>query len=293
MARTVSDIKKEMTDVFVANTNVQAAYGLTPGKTFEEEFSVASIESILFYCLAFGLFVIYSFFDLFKKEIDQQIIDYTHPTLLLFANKMRLFQFGDMLIAETDKYDNTGLTDAQITARRVIKYSSAVEQDFTNGRFGIRMKVAGEDAGGNRIALPAPELTAARAYAKRFMPPGTYHEVTSTNADYLKLVLRVYYNPLVLNNQGQRLDGTVTDPLQDAIKEHLKNLPFNGRFNLTALADAMQEVEGINDPRIISAQTKYGLLPYADVADEIIPDSGYLKIYDPLTELTINWIASV
>lgn len=289
MARTVTEIKKEMTDAFVANTAVRNTYGLTPGRSFEEEFSVASIESILFHCLAFGLFVIYSFFDLFKQEIDTSIINYTHPTLVWFAEKIKTFQYGDAPVAETDYYDNTGLTDAQIEVKRVIKYAAAIEQNFSNGRVGVRIKVAGEDVSGNRVKLPNAERDAAREFLKIFKPAGTYCELTTDDPDYLKLSLKIYYNPLVLNNQGQRLDGTDFTPLQTAISNHLKNLPFNGRFNLTSLVDAMQAVDGIEDPRILSAQTKYAALPYADVVDEVIPDAGYLKIYDN-ADLTITWI---
>lgn len=280
-----------MTDAFIGNPDVISAYGLTPGKTFEEEFSPASIESILFYCAAFGLFVIYSLFDLFKTEVDTAIINYTHPTLTWFAEKIKTFQYGDAVVPEKDYYDNTGLTDAQIEVKKVIKYAAAIEQDFSNGRFGVRIKAAGEDGSGNRVKLPDAERDAAREFLKIFKPAGTYCELTTDDPDYLKLSLKIYYNPLVLNNQGQRLDGTNATPLQTAINNHLKNLPFNGRFNLTALVDAMQGVDGVSDPRIISAQTKYAANPYTDVIDERIPYSGYLKIYDQNTDLTIQWIA--
>jgi len=290
MAKTVTEIKKSITDVFISNTDIQTAYALTPGKTFEEEFSPASIESIIFYSVAFVMFVLYSFFDLFKAEINTDIVNYTHPTLKKYADKIKTFQYGDTPIAETDVYDNTGLTDTEIQARRVIKYSAAIEQAFSNGRFGVRIKVAGENGSGERIQLPVPELTAARAFLPRFKGPGVYCEVTSDDADRLKLDLKVYYNPLVLNSLGQRLDGVNNVPLQDAIDVFLKNLPFNGRFNLTKLVDAMQAVDGIVDPVILSAQTRYAALSWTVVVDEVIPDSAYLKIYDP-ADLTIIWIA--
>jgi len=291
MGKTVAEIKKQMTDAFISNQSVIDAYSLTSGKTFEDEFSTASIESIIFYCVAFGMYVIYSFFDLFKMEIDTAITNYTHPSLTMFAEKMKTFQYGDNVVAGKDYYNNTGMTDAQIEAKKVIKYAAALEQSFSNGRFGVRIKVAGQDGGGNRMQLPTTEYNAAKAFLKIFKPGGTYCELTTDDADYLKLQLRVYYNPLVLNNLGQRLDGTDNEPLQKAIDKNLKNLPFNGRFNLTALTDAMQAVEGIADPRILVAQTKYAALPYSNVVDEVVPDAGYLKIYDLVNDLQIEWIA--
>lgn len=290
MSKTVSQIKKEMTDVFIQNESVIAAYGLQPEKTFEDEFSTASIESIVFYCLAYGLFILYAVFDLFRSEIDEQIRSYTHPTLKFYADKIKTFQYGDDVIAGTSNYDNIGLTDEQINNKKVVKYAAAIEQVFTNGRFGIRLKVAGEDGNGSRIELPADQFNAAKSFLPIFKSAGVYAELSTGPADYLKLQLRVYYNPLVLNGTGQRLDGSDNEPLQKAIEAFTKDLPFNGRFNMTALIDAMQTVDGILDPRIISAQTKYGSLPYSDVVDEVIPDAGYLKIYAP-GDLTIEWVA--
>lgn len=289
--KTVAEIKKSMTDVFISNDAVKTAYGLTPGKTFEDEFSPASIESIIFHAVAFAMFVLYSFFEIFKTEINQAIIDYTHPTLHWSSEKIKTFQFGDDVVPETDYYDNTGLTDEEIAQRRVIKYAKAVEQNFSNGRFGVRIKVAGEDAAGERIQLPIDQLTAARSFwnLPHVKPAGVYTEITSDDADRLKLSVRAYYNPRILNSLGQRLDGTNNTPLQNAIDAFLKNLPFNGRFNLTRLQDAMQAVEGISDPRILDAQTRYAALPWTGVVDESIPDSGYLKIYDT-TDLIIEWL---
>lgn len=291
MSKTVTEIKKSMTDVFISDASVIAVYNLQPGKTFEDEFSTTSVESIIFYAVAFCAFVIYSFFDLFKTEINTNITNYTHPTLPFYAERIKAFQFGDNPVPEKDYYDNTGLTDAQIEAKKVIKYASAVEQVFSNQRFGVRLKVAGEDAGGARIKLPLVQYTAALAFMPRFKGGGVYMEMTTDDADYLKLSLKVYYNPLVLDNTGQRLDGTDNTPLQTAIDNHLKNLPFNGVFNLTAFVDAMQAVDGISDPRILSAQTKYAALPYINVIDEVVPDAGYLKIYNSVADLLIQWEA--
>jgi len=290
MAKTIAEIKKSITDVFIQNDAVKTLYVLDDGKTFEDQFSVTSVESIIFYAVAFGMFILYSFVDLFKIETDDKIKNYTHPTLEFYAQKIKTFQYGRSLVAGKDYYDNTGLTDEQIAAEQVIKYAAAQEQDFSNDKFGVRLKVAGEDANGVRIKLPDVQYTAALAFLPRFKYAGVYTEMTTDDADYLKLSLRVYYNPLVLNELGQRLDGTDNLPLQTAINNHLKNLPFNGKLNLTALTDAMQLVEGIEDPRILSAQSKYAALPYSDVIDEVTPDAGYLKIYDD-SDLNIEWIA--
>lgn len=251
--------------------------------------SRVAVWKILFYAVAYGCFLIDTVLDLFRAETDNKIKLLKPATLTWYAEKIKTFQYGDSTVPETDYYDNTGLTDEQIEDKKVIKYAAAIEQVFTNGRFGIRLKVAGE-AAGVRIKLPDVQRDAAREFFKLFRFAGVWSELTTDDADYLKLRLRIYYNPLVLNGLGQRLDGADATPLQNAIDTHLKNLPFNGRFNLTSLVDAMQKVDGIVDPRIVSAQTKYAALAFAEVIDEVIPDAGYLKIYNPVTDLIIEWI---
>ena len=251
--------------------------------------STMATWKVIFWACAFCAHLVESFVDLFRKETDDKINQQKTPTLPWWANMAETFQFGDNLVPEMDFYDNTGLTEADIAAKKVVKYAAAIEQFFANGKFGIRLKLAGEDAGGNRIKLPDAQLLAFAEFGHRVYPGGVYREYTTGDADHLKLSLRVYYNPLVLDVDGKRLDGNNDTSLQDAINSFLKNLPFNGRFNLTQLVDAMQKVDGVVDPRIISAQTKYAALAYTDVVDEIVPDAAYLKLYSP-TDLTINWI---
>lgn len=254
--------------------------------------SKVAIWKIIFYAVAYAVFVIDSLFDLFRVETDEKIKLLKPGTLMWYADKIKTFEYGETLAFESDYYNNGALTDAEVEAKKIIQYSAAIEQQFSNGRYGVRIKVAGE-SGGELVQLDTAQvggLAAAREFVKRFKYAGVYVETTSDDADYLKLSLRVYYDALVLNSAGQRLDGTSNTPLQDAIDDHLKNLPFNGRFNLTSLVDAMQAVQGVVDPRILSAQTKYAALPYTDVVDEMIPDAGYLKIYNSGTDLSIVWL---
>ncbi len=253
--------------------------------------SRVAIWKIIFWAAAYGAYLIAVVLDLFRIETDDKIKRLKPHTLKWWAEKAMTFQYGDNLVPEKDYYDNTGLTETEIKQRQVVKYAAAIEQFFSNGEFGIRLKLAGEDGSGARIALTTPQLDAFKEFLARYRHAGVYREATTDDADHLKLVLRVYYNPLVLTNTGARIDGFSATPLQDAIDAHTKNLPFNGRFNLTALVDAMQAVDGVSDPRILSAQTQYAALPYTNVNDEVIPDAGYLKIYDLNTDLTITWIA--
>ena len=52
MARTIQEIRRSISEAFIADPTIQAGYKLAPGKTFEEQFSKVSLEAILFWVFA-------------------------------------------------------------------------------------------------------------------------------------------------------------------------------------------------------------------------------------------------
>ena len=52
MARTSTEIKASIAANFISRPEIIAKYGLIPGQTFDEQFSTASFENILFDCIA-------------------------------------------------------------------------------------------------------------------------------------------------------------------------------------------------------------------------------------------------
>ena len=55
MARTIKEIKKQMTDAFMADADIRDMYGFKEGDTFEGSFSAVSLESILMYIVFNGI----------------------------------------------------------------------------------------------------------------------------------------------------------------------------------------------------------------------------------------------
>jgi hypothetical protein len=149
------------------------------------------------------------------------------------------------------------------------------------------MKVA--KLGTDLEPLAAGELTAFRAYMARVKDAGVSLQIDSLVADKLKLELDVYYNPLILNSIGQRIDGSDLEPVKNAITKYLQNLPFNGVFVLTYLVDELQKVDGVTIPKVKVAQAKYGLFPFTSINELYQPDSGYLRFEVP-GDLVLNYI---
>ncbi len=282
MAQTISQIKKEMTDSFVGNSSIASLYGLTTGQTFDQQFSSVSIESILFDIVSFCVWGLQKLFDAHREEVKTIIYNENPHRPPWYVTMALAFQFGRSLVTDEDYYDNTGLTEAQIETEKIVKYAAAVE--VTKG---MRIK-ANRIVSGDLAPLTGPQLTSFTAYMNRIKDAGVRLYVSSSAPDSLKLNLDIYYNALVLDSAGARLDGTSTTPIPDAIDAFLKNQPFNGLFILDLLISELKKVDGVIIPNVVLAQARYGALPYQTFDVEYLPDGGYLRIVVP-ADLVVNY----
>ena len=221
--------------------------------------------------------------DLHKQEV-LDILNAMKPHREEWYEQISLlFQFGHSLVPNETYYDNAGLSDADIEAARIIKYSAAVPV-----RKGLRIKIATE-SGGDLAQITAPQQAAFEEYMSRVKDAGVKLYFTNQVADDLKLEYDIYYDPLVFNADGERLDGNGNETVQDAIKAFLKQMDFNGKFVPALLTKSLYDVEGIKIPVLKVAQYRYGVLPFTDIGLECTPDAGYLRIANP-SDLTINFI---
>jgi len=281
MARTINEIYNEIGDWFVSFEPVQFMYGLDENKTFAEQFSPVSLEAIIFARVAFAIWTLEMLFDLHKSEVNEIIATMKPHTARWYATKAKLFQYGDNLIQDSDQYDNTGKTDEEIEASKIVAYSAVVEVENK-----LLIKVAKES--GDLSPLDDNEKQAFVEYLSRIKDAGVQVDIISEVADNLRLSIDIYYNPLVLDGSGQRLDGTNNAPVPDAINTYLKNLPFNGELVIAFLQDALQVVEGVVIPNINGASYQYGDLDYEIISVKYQPYAGYMRVTDE--NLTINYI---
>jgi hypothetical protein len=280
MAQTLEEIQNEM---LAAKEAEPALDGFTSTST-------TAIWLLWIYQFSRAVLSIQKRFDLFIVQVRTIIFNLKPGTPRWYVNKAKEFQYGFNLVPEQDYYDNTGVAANVVTASKIIAHASFTEEPS------IRMKVA-KKVGDNLAKLSPTELQAFIAYVRRYKYAGvdlrdvdTVNNlpatITSTEADNLKLSLRIKYNALVLNSAGARLDGADASPVVTAIKNYLQNLDFNGVFSKQKLVDNIQKVEGVNDLNVDSVQSKYGALPFTSINISFIPDSGYLVI-DEINDLNI------
>ncbi|RXK57577.1 nucleotidyltransferase [Lacibacter luteus] len=280
MARTIAEIHNEI----IAAVQADATLGAELTST-----SRVSKWRTWSYIVSFAIWVHEKLFDLFKQEVSETIATLKPHTAKWYASKALAYQHGFPLKEDSDQFDNTGYTDTQIEESRVVAYAAVVEQTDQYGRVFLRIKLARIN-GGDLAPLTAPQLAGVQEYFARIKDAGVKLVIESIAADSIKMNWRIYYDPLILDSTGSRTDGTAADVVKNAIKDYLKNLPFNGVYVLQYHIDALQQVEGITIPIIDLAQTKYGLLPFTNVNVKTTPDSGYLRFADD-ADLNITYIA--
>jgi hypothetical protein len=281
MARSIADIKKEITDRFMLDEVLQQRYGFAPGAAFDATFSRVSVESLLFYIIATAIWTLEKLFDLHRSEVSNIIDELKPHSLRWYVNKAKAFMLGYALVTDSDYYDIAGLTDEQITAAQVVKYAAAVEKAAV-----VYLKVAG-DAGGEPTPLPAQQKEGFEAYIKEVKDAGVAVEVVNEPAEHFRLTMTVYYDPMVMDSAGMAFNGTT--PVQDIIKNFIKNLPFNGEYRNVALVDALQAIEGVVIPELHKVETSRNGQAWEQVDAKVNPYSGYYKIYDD-ADLNITFI---
>jgi len=283
---TIAEFKRLMTDSYTGDDIIIETYGLSPGLTFEDQFSAVSLENIIFSDVATAMFVMQELFDRFKIDISEILNAQLPGTINWYAYKAMLFQFGMELHPETDFYDNTGLTAGQIAAMRVVHYAAAVE---ARDKSILYVKIATDDLNGIRQPLSSAQLIAFKQYLNNVQYAGVRISVINDPPDEMRLVIDIYYDPLVLDETGRRLDGTANTPVQDAIRNHLKNLPFNGTYTNQGLVDTLQVIDGVLIAEIKSAASRFGVFTeFTEINAREVAHAGYYQISD--ANLILNFI---
>jgi hypothetical protein len=236
------------------------------------------------YIIAVCQWTIENLFDQFTAAVNAIIAKMRPHTLQWYATIAKQFQYGCVLPPDTDTYDNSALTAAQVAATQIVAFAACAEIGTA-----LRLKVA-KLSGTTLVPLdPVAELPPFAAYMALVKDAGVPLNITSGNPDRLVLSLTVYYDPLVLSASGQRLDTTDNTPVEDAITNYINNLPFNGLYINTKLGDAVEAVSGVYTYGGLTAQAMYGAEPLTAISLAYTPDAGYMSL-DIVNDLTLTFV---
>jgi hypothetical protein len=267
MARSIGVIQKEMLDAITADENL---VGLNSQ-------SKVSIFRLIVFIVAFSIWVLENLFDTHKKEVDDIIEAKMPHRPSWYRTKALAFQYGFALIVDTDKYDNTGFTEDQVLESKIIKYAAV-----TPSAGQILIKIATEAAGVLAPITPGQKASF-EAYILEIADCGVKYLIVNHLPDILLLNMQIYRDPLVLDSSGMSiLNGNY--PVQDAINEYMKELPFNGELVLAHLIDKLQNAEGVVIPHLVNAESQaidINTNIYNDpepINVKTIPVSGYFTV---------------
>jgi hypothetical protein len=272
MARSIREIQAA---IIAAKTAEPTLSGLTSS-------SNVAIWLLWTYVVAVCQWTLENLFDAHKNEVNEIIAAQKPHTLQWYVTKAKEFQYGVSLPADKDVYDLVPPSDPSVL---VVKFAAAVELINL-----VRIKAA-RLSGGILAPLTGVQLTAFSAYMSRVKDAGVRLQVTSGDPDNLQLALAIFYDPLVLNAVGARLDGSSASPVKDAVNAFLENLPFNGLFVLNNLIAALQAIDGVRIGEIVSAQANYGMTSYVPITYEYLPDAGYMILDATYFDTNISYTA--
>lgn len=280
MARTITEIQEQ---IIIEKDR-------SPGLESLNSTSKTAIWRLWTYVTATAIWALENLFDLHKKEVDKLLLTKKPHNLIWYKAKAEAFQFGMELKAGSDCYDNTGVDHLKVAQSRIVKHV-AIFENKTNGW--MRLKAA-KEVNGELQALSRTEpdeLGALNRYMQLIKDAGVKLIVDSLPPDRLKMHIDIYYDAMVLDAGGGRLDGGSVKPVHDTIKAYLRSLPFNGAFVLATLTDRLQETTGVVIPQIRHVSVSYGSRKDVCIPVRYIPDGGYLRIYKE-DDLKINYIPS-
>lgn len=248
MARTISDIKKSMTDQFMSDAVLLEKYGIKSGDSFDAKFSKVSLENILFSIVAAAIYAVESMMDFFKADVEKRISESIVASIPWYHQICLEYQHGDELIFdETTKEFKYAVED---DSKRVIKYASV-----RDNAAGVDILVSADDNGKPK-ALSDDVLTVFKQYLNARKPAGVLVNVRSYDPDILRLKIRVQFDAMVLNSDGSLISNPAVFPVEQAIQGYISGIVYGGIFNKTRLVDAVQNAAGVDDVVLDEVMTR-------------------------------------
>lgn len=277
MSRTIKQIYDDM---ITEKETFSSLSSLVPNPDTSQTFlsdlttmSKVAVWRLLFWVVAVAIWSHEQIFDIHKAEIEARANELITGTLRWYRDQALRFQYGDALIWDSTNL-KFGYADGS-TGPKIVSNASVLEVGAQ-----LRIKIAKDDGSGGLEPLSVGEATAFESYINSIKFAGTNISITNISADKLKLEIIINYDPLILTSTGELILTPGTFPVEDAINNYIKGLPFDGTFNRNALIDVIQAVNGVIDPEILSTEATTGSNPYAPTGQNYVADAGYMVI-DP------------
>ncbi|MBV7268358.1 hypothetical protein [Winogradskyella luteola] len=302
MSRSINEIQDVMLNAIGDADELDTLQVLTDAEKVQLQDQLTSASKVSIWRLfvwvhAFGQWVSEKLWDVLRSDIEKRISETRPFTKQWYALTALNYQHGYDL-PETGIYPipNASAEIQAVNASKIVKKASVIPT-VLNGVGSLRVKVA-KDNNGLLAPFTTPELAGFQQYIELMGAAGVYVVATSGTGDDLKLHYKIYYDALILDNEGKRLDGTNDTPVQAAVKSFLASSQFDGLLDINQLTDAIQLVDGVSSPHKVLAASKYAAFTYetedipgaGSIADFRQPDAGYFNLDE--VESTFEFVES-
>lgn len=229
--------------------------------------SATAIWRLMLYIVAYSAHVIEVLWDNYQTEVNGAIEQMLPHRPKWYRDKVLAFMADKTLITDTDNYDTSAMTEEQITAAMVIKHAVVVENDTTSV---LTIKVAGED-NGVRCPISAAHETQLTAYIQEIKDAGVRFSIVNQEPDTFNCSVNIWFDAM-------RDEIAVQSDCNNAIKEYIENLPFNGEYTNMALIDTLQAVDGVRIAELISSSSAAASdSTTVAINARVTPAAGYFK----------------
>ena len=229
-----------MTEQFMSDSTIIERYGFEAGSTFDSVFSAVSLESIWFSIVAAAIYVLETFFDAFKEDVDAKIAEAVVASIPWYHKISLEFQYGDSLVF--DEKTQGFVYPVIDESKQIVKFAAC--RDLGGQVYVLASK---DNGSGSPAALSADELSAFDAYLRQRKPAGVLLQTASFSPDQVRVNVTVQYNPQILLPDGQLIAEPGVYPVEDAINNYLHGIVYGGSLNKTKLVDAIQGAAGVVD----------------------------------------------
>jgi len=271
MARSISEIQAE----------IYTEKASKPELDILSTTSQVSVWRLWVYVVAAVLYTVEKIFDMLRMDIDAINAANVIGSEAWYVERAYEFQYGDIptILEGRLVYDTINLEN------RIIKRASILRLGNQNANAIIKVATIDEQTNELRALNPI-EITAFNGYIRSLMFAGSFIGTRSLPPDFFRLFAKIYYNAIY--------------PLPDlqirvanAVNQYIANVPFDGKFFLIKLIDAIQNVEGVSDVEIINFQGRPDSQgsTWQPTQRIYITQAGYAKIQDdqyPLLDDTQN-----
>ncbi|MGZ9736811.1 nucleotidyltransferase [Flavobacterium sp. GNP002] len=242
MARSIQVIQNEIFANITANENLSSLNST----------SKFAIFRLFVFAVSFSIWLLEALFDTHEAEVTTRLANQKSGRLSWYKTMALQFQYGFDLETDKDYFINGVATQEEIEASKIIKYAAVNESDAEKR---VIIKIAGEIDGLLSPITPG-QKESFEAYIKEIKWAGTDTTVINYLPDRLFLNIQIKRDALVLDANGMSIQNA-NNPVNEAIQEFMKELPFDGDLRLSALVDKMQAAPGVIDATLLSAESSW------------------------------------